>query len=186
MLSQKPFSWAKPAYLGFSSSNFTVQDHILSIAGDAWSSLDVHQKHFKKQEHTIVIKTTLVTCIKVQIEKVLMMGCNTSLCWQIYCSIPSHGNFEEIWFGSESNSIVKHHMELKFSILALWYMTYWSKFKPHFESYEKGEPKYHDQFNKLSFIIPILITNWRCMILRKMEKRDERDLLTTSILSMCE
>jgi hypothetical protein len=31
----KPFSWAKPAYFGFSSSNFTVQDHIPSTAGDA-------------------------------------------------------------------------------------------------------------------------------------------------------
>jgi hypothetical protein len=32
----KPFSWAKPAaYVGFSSSNFTVQDHIPSTAGDA-------------------------------------------------------------------------------------------------------------------------------------------------------
>ncbi len=56
-----------------------MQDHILSIVGDARSSPDVRKKHLKKQEHTIVIKTTLVTCIKVQIEKVLMMGCNTSL-----------------------------------------------------------------------------------------------------------
>jgi hypothetical protein len=31
----KPFSWAKLAYFGFSSSNFTVQDHIPSSAGDA-------------------------------------------------------------------------------------------------------------------------------------------------------
>jgi hypothetical protein len=31
----KPFSWAKLAYFGFSSSNFTVQDHIQSTAGDA-------------------------------------------------------------------------------------------------------------------------------------------------------
>jgi hypothetical protein len=31
----KPFSGAKLADFGFSSSNFTVQDHILSTAGDA-------------------------------------------------------------------------------------------------------------------------------------------------------
>jgi hypothetical protein len=30
----KPFSWVKPAYVGFSSSICTVQDHILSTAGD--------------------------------------------------------------------------------------------------------------------------------------------------------
>jgi hypothetical protein len=34
----KPFSWAKPAYFDFSSSNFTVQDHILSTAGDTLKS----------------------------------------------------------------------------------------------------------------------------------------------------
>jgi hypothetical protein len=36
----EPFSWAKPSYFEFSSSNFTVQDDILSTAGDAlgcWS-----------------------------------------------------------------------------------------------------------------------------------------------------
>jgi hypothetical protein len=31
----KPFSLAKLAFVGFSSSNFTVQDHIPSTAGDA-------------------------------------------------------------------------------------------------------------------------------------------------------
>jgi hypothetical protein len=31
----KPFSSIKPTYVGFSSSIFTVQDHILSPAGDA-------------------------------------------------------------------------------------------------------------------------------------------------------
>jgi hypothetical protein len=31
----KPFSWAELAYFGFSPSNFTVQDHIPSRAGDA-------------------------------------------------------------------------------------------------------------------------------------------------------
>jgi hypothetical protein len=31
----KPFSWAKPAYFGFSSSNFIVQDHIQSTVADA-------------------------------------------------------------------------------------------------------------------------------------------------------
>jgi hypothetical protein len=30
----KPYSWTKPAHFDFSASNFTVQDHILSIAGD--------------------------------------------------------------------------------------------------------------------------------------------------------
>ncbi len=29
----KPFSWVKPAYVGISSSIFTMQDHILSIVG---------------------------------------------------------------------------------------------------------------------------------------------------------
>jgi hypothetical protein len=33
----KPFSSPKPVYFDFSSSNFTVQDHILSTAGDAFS-----------------------------------------------------------------------------------------------------------------------------------------------------
>jgi hypothetical protein len=31
----KPFSLAKLVFVGFSSSNFTVQDHIPSTAGDA-------------------------------------------------------------------------------------------------------------------------------------------------------
>jgi hypothetical protein len=31
----KPISWAKPAFVGISSSNFTVHDHILSTIGDA-------------------------------------------------------------------------------------------------------------------------------------------------------
>jgi hypothetical protein len=31
----KPFSWVKPVHGGFSPSNFSVQDHILSTAGDA-------------------------------------------------------------------------------------------------------------------------------------------------------
>jgi hypothetical protein len=31
----KQISWAKPAYGGSSSSNFTVQDHIASTTGDA-------------------------------------------------------------------------------------------------------------------------------------------------------
>jgi hypothetical protein len=34
----KPISWVKPAYVGFSSSILTVQDHILSTVGDALSS----------------------------------------------------------------------------------------------------------------------------------------------------
>jgi hypothetical protein len=37
----KPFSWAKPAYVRFSSSNFTVQDHIGSTIGDALSKKEV-------------------------------------------------------------------------------------------------------------------------------------------------
>ncbi len=32
---RKPFSWSKPAYFHFSSSNCTVQGHILSTAGDS-------------------------------------------------------------------------------------------------------------------------------------------------------
>ncbi len=36
----KPFSGAKPADFGFSSSNFTLQDHIPSTAGDALRSLN--------------------------------------------------------------------------------------------------------------------------------------------------
>jgi hypothetical protein len=31
----KPISWVKPVQVEFSSSNFTVQDHILSTGGDA-------------------------------------------------------------------------------------------------------------------------------------------------------
>jgi hypothetical protein len=38
MLSQNHFL-AKPAYFGFSSSNFTVQDHILSNVGDALTNI---------------------------------------------------------------------------------------------------------------------------------------------------
>jgi hypothetical protein len=36
----KLFSWAKLAFVGFSSSNFTVQDHIRRTVGDApnWSN----------------------------------------------------------------------------------------------------------------------------------------------------
>jgi hypothetical protein len=35
LLEWKPICWAKPAHFDFSSSNFTVQDQILSTAGDA-------------------------------------------------------------------------------------------------------------------------------------------------------
>jgi hypothetical protein len=35
----KPLSWIKPAYVGFSLSIFTVQDHILTTAGDALTPL---------------------------------------------------------------------------------------------------------------------------------------------------
>jgi hypothetical protein len=35
----KPFSWVKPEYVEFSSSTFTVQDHILTTAGDALTPL---------------------------------------------------------------------------------------------------------------------------------------------------
>jgi hypothetical protein len=35
----KPFSRAKPAYVRISSSIFTVQDHILSTAGDSRSDV---------------------------------------------------------------------------------------------------------------------------------------------------
>jgi hypothetical protein len=41
ILKPKPFSWAKPACFHFSSSNFIVQDHILSTTGDALSTLVV-------------------------------------------------------------------------------------------------------------------------------------------------
>jgi hypothetical protein len=34
MLNQNHFAWPKPAYFDFSSSNFTVQDQVLSPAGD--------------------------------------------------------------------------------------------------------------------------------------------------------
>ncbi len=37
----KPFSWAKPAYVRFSSSNFTVKDHVGSTIGDALSKKEV-------------------------------------------------------------------------------------------------------------------------------------------------
>jgi len=39
----KPFSWAKPTCVRCSSSNFTVQSHILSTAGDAHTSFEVSE-----------------------------------------------------------------------------------------------------------------------------------------------
>jgi hypothetical protein len=38
MAEPKPFSWAKPAHFDFSSSASTVQDDVLSTAGDARTS----------------------------------------------------------------------------------------------------------------------------------------------------
>jgi hypothetical protein len=38
----KPISWAKPAYFDFASSNFILQDHILSTIGDALTALLEH------------------------------------------------------------------------------------------------------------------------------------------------
>ncbi len=35
----KPFSWPELAYVGFSSSNFNVQNHILSTPGDALTTM---------------------------------------------------------------------------------------------------------------------------------------------------
>jgi hypothetical protein len=57
----KPFSRVKPAYVRISSSIFTVEDHILSTAGDARSDVidvlgvadDVVEHPSSK--HTIVI-----------------------------------------------------------------------------------------------------------------------------------
>jgi hypothetical protein len=43
MLRTKPFSWAKPACVGFSSSNFTVQSHIPSTSGDGLTSFEVSE-----------------------------------------------------------------------------------------------------------------------------------------------
>jgi hypothetical protein len=41
MMSQKNALETKPACFEFSSSNFTVQDHILSTAGDALSGVEL-------------------------------------------------------------------------------------------------------------------------------------------------
>jgi len=45
----KPFCWAKPAWLDFSSCNFNVQGHILSTAGDALTTTITELK-FKEQQ----------------------------------------------------------------------------------------------------------------------------------------
>jgi hypothetical protein len=37
MQEKKPFSWAKPAYVDFSSSDFNVHGHMLSTGEDALS-----------------------------------------------------------------------------------------------------------------------------------------------------
>jgi len=44
----KPFSWVKLAYVGFSSSIFIVQDHILSTIGDAFRAHTLCQSLYKK------------------------------------------------------------------------------------------------------------------------------------------
>jgi hypothetical protein len=48
MLSQNHFAWAKPTYVEFSSSNFTVHDQVLSPAGDGL-------KHTSQEEFTFQI-----------------------------------------------------------------------------------------------------------------------------------
>jgi hypothetical protein len=63
----KPFSWAKPRWVGFSSSNSTVQVHPRSAAGDA---LILHQNHLKQ---TLAICTLPVIILK---NKALNIGLN--------------------------------------------------------------------------------------------------------------
>jgi hypothetical protein len=43
----KPFSWAKPAYVGFSSSNFTVEDHI-------WALLEMLSMHLQPYPRLLI------------------------------------------------------------------------------------------------------------------------------------
>jgi hypothetical protein len=56
----KLFSWAEPAYFDFSSSNFKLQGHILSTAGDDVSaSLSVHSGHeFIPKKNNYPVRTT--------------------------------------------------------------------------------------------------------------------------------
>jgi hypothetical protein len=42
----KLISWVKPPYFDFSSSNFTVQDHRLSTAGDGLMAYTTHIKRY--------------------------------------------------------------------------------------------------------------------------------------------
>ncbi len=55
----KPFSWAKPAHVGFSSSNVTVQDHILITVGDALTSyVPIHScdcRHWAVQKYCLLL-----------------------------------------------------------------------------------------------------------------------------------
>jgi len=49
----EPFSWAKPACFDFSSSNFTMQGHIVSTAGDALR-LDIGQARLHSKSIQLV------------------------------------------------------------------------------------------------------------------------------------
>jgi len=57
---QKPFSRVKPAYFGFSSSNFTLHDHVLSTAGDALSGSITSLWPAKKPFLGCLLASTLV------------------------------------------------------------------------------------------------------------------------------
>jgi hypothetical protein len=47
----KPFSWVKPAHVGFSSSIFAVQDRILSTAGDAIRAISTNAQYVTLQKY---------------------------------------------------------------------------------------------------------------------------------------
>jgi hypothetical protein len=57
----KPISWVKPVQVEFSSSNFTVQDHILSTAGDALKVRQGPTQHHPSAPNliTLSLRTTM-------------------------------------------------------------------------------------------------------------------------------
>ncbi len=56
----KLFSWAKPAWFGFSSSNFSVHDHMLITVGDALRTIIVCKAVGLHVLFTLPIRTLLV------------------------------------------------------------------------------------------------------------------------------
>jgi hypothetical protein len=57
----KPISSAKPAHFDFSSSNGSVQGHVLTIAGDAESIMGLQPQKKNGQNSSKLVTKTLVT-----------------------------------------------------------------------------------------------------------------------------